>query len=73
MPQFETEPPEGSPPRVLRATDAADAVRRALSLPPETPVAIGDPSPRDAWAEVTAAGEPAGRVRPHARMRFRRD
>ena len=73
MPQFETEPPGGGPPAVLRATDAADAVRRALGLPPETPVDLGAPAPRDAWAEATAGGAPAGRVRPHARMRFRRD
>lgn len=73
MPQFETEPPGGGPPVVLRATDAQDAVRRARSLPPEAPVEIGVPSLRDAWAEATSQGTPAGRVRPHARMRFRRD
>lgn len=72
MPQFETERP-GAPVAVVRALDPADAVRRAHGLPSEARVDIGAASARDAWAAVTVDGAAAGRVRPHARMRFRRD
>ena len=71
MPQFETERP-GEPAAVLRARDAEDAVRRAFGLPDLAVVAVGAAA-RDAWAPVTVNGASAGRVRPHARMRFRRD
>ncbi len=72
MPQFETERP-GAPAEVLRARDAADAVRRAASLLDDAVVDVADPSGPDGWCDATANGTPAGRVRPHARMRFRRD
>ncbi len=72
MPQFETERP-GAPAAVVRAQDPADAVRRTQGLSPEVRIEIGEASPRDAWAAVTVDGAAAGRVRPHARMRFRRD
>ena len=72
MPQFETERP-GKSAAVVRAADLEDAVRRAFGVPAGTVVVVGPPSPRDAWAPVVVDGAPAGRVRPHARMRFRRD
>lgn len=72
MPTFETERP-GAPPETLRARDAADAVRRAHNVPADAVVAVADPSGPDGWCEATVNGTPAGRVRPHARMRFRRD
>ncbi|HEX8386055.1 MAG TPA: hypothetical protein VF576_07725 [Rubricoccaceae bacterium] len=72
MPQFETERP-GEPALVVRALDATDAVRRAFSLPPEASVSVGPPAGPAAWSDVTVGGEAAGRVRAHARMRFRRD
>ena len=80
MPQFETErraasgaASGGADAATVRALDAADAVRRAFGLAPHAVVAVGEASPRDGWAAVTVDGAPAGRVRPHARMRFRRD
>ena len=76
MPQFETERSDASghpDAATVRALDAADAVRRAFGLAPDVAVTLGVASPRDGWATVTVDGEPAGRVRPHARMRFRRD
>ena len=72
VPQFETERP-GAPPTVARARDERDAARRAFGLGPEARLEIGPPDPRDAWRTVTLDGEPQGRLRPHARMRFRRD
>ncbi len=72
MPQFETERP-GAPAETLRARDAADAVRRAANLPADAAVAVAAPAGPDGWCEATWNGAPAGRVRPHARMRFRRD
>lgn len=72
MPQFETERP-GAPPAVVRAIDAVDAVRRAFALPSEARVEVGEAARTDGWATVTVDGDAAGRVRAHARMRFRRD
>ena len=72
MPQFETERPS-APAQTVRARDAADAVRRAAALPDTAQVEIGQPTGPDGWADATADGAPAGRVRPHHRMKFRRD
>ncbi|HEX9950364.1 MAG TPA: hypothetical protein VGB53_01225 [Rubricoccaceae bacterium] len=72
MPQFETERP-GAPNQTVRARDAADAVRRAAEVPDTAQVDIGPPTGPDGWADATIDGTPAGRVRPHARMKFRRD
>ncbi|HEX8299592.1 MAG TPA: hypothetical protein VF594_10580 [Rubricoccaceae bacterium] len=72
MPQFETERPD-APAQTVRARDAVDAVRRAAALPDAAHVMIGTPAGPEGWADVTVDGVPAGRVRPHARMKFRRD
>lgn len=72
MPQFETDRP-GAPAAVVRALDAPDAVRRAFALPPEARVEVGAPAGPAGWSDVVVEGGAAGRVRPHARMRFRRD
>jgi hypothetical protein len=74
MPQFEL---ERVGPRAInglyRGLDAIDALRRALEIDAETPVAVGESSGAAGWQEVTLDGAPAGRVRLHQRMRFRRD
>lgn len=72
MPTFETERP-GAPAETLRARDAADAVRRAAGLPADAAVDVAEPSGPDGWCDASVNGTPSGRVRPHARMRFRRD
>ena len=68
MPQFEVESASGES-QVLRARDAADACRRAGVDDPE----VSPEADVQGWREVMASGEPAGRVRDHSRMRFRRD
>ena len=68
MPQFEVESASGES-QVLRARDATDAARRAGVSDPE----VAPEADVHGWREVTASGEPAGRVREHNRMRFRRD
>lgn len=73
MPQFETERLGGAEARIGRARDAEDAVRRAFDVPAEARIQVGPPDLRDAWCAVSVDDTPAGRVRPHARMRFRRD
>ena len=72
MPQFETER-TGAEPVVARALTPEDAARRAFDVPAEAQVVVGPPDLRDAWCAVTVDGASVGRVRAHARMRFRRD
>jgi hypothetical protein len=73
MPQFELEMRETLHSGLVRGRDLEDAVRRALELGPAAPVALGDPDGAAAWREIVIGGAPAGRGRPHQRMRFRRD
>jgi hypothetical protein len=74
MPQFELE--DAGPDRfsgLVRGLDLPDAVRRALALPAGADVTAGPSAGAEGWQEVRIAGAPAGRGRPHQRMRFRRD
>ena len=68
MPQYEIETAAGES-QIVRARDESDACRRAgiddAVVAPEADV--------QGWRAVTATGDPAGRVREHNRMRFRRD
>ena len=73
MPAFEVLPPGSDAPVRLRAAAAADALRRALDLPPDAAVALDPPEAGSGWQTATADGRAAGRVRPQNRMRFRRD
>ena len=78
MPQFEVAQ-RGQEPALVRARDAADAVRRRLADGDRRPgasepaVALAEPEPGSGWQAVTVGGEPWGQVRPRDRMRFRRD
>lgn len=74
MPQYELR--EVGPGRLsglYRGRDIADAVRRALDLDAGVVIEVDPPAGGAAWQEVTVNGAPAGRVRLHQRMRFRRD
>jgi hypothetical protein len=74
MPQFELE--DVGPERVTglhRGRSAEEAILRALDRQPGTPLAVADEEDLHGWREVTIDGAPAGRVRTHQRMRFRRD
>ena len=44
-----------------------------ISTAAQAQVEIGLPTGPDGWADATADGAPTGRVRPHHRMKFRRD
>ena len=68
MPQYEYESASGES-QILRARDAADAARRAGVPDPE----VAPEADVQGWRDVSASGEPVGRVRDHNRMRFRRD
>ena len=72
VPPFETAPAH-APAQTLRARSAEDAVRQSAGLADGADVALGEPEPGSGWQSVTVGGEPWGRVRPHSRMRFRRD
>jgi hypothetical protein len=74
MPQYELD--AVGPARfsgLARGRSAEDAVRRSGGVPEAAEVALGEPDGPEAWQEVQVDGEPAGRVRAHQRMRFRRD
>ena len=74
MPQYEVE--LSRPTRIRtrqRGLDPADAVRQAADLPADAQVAVEAEADLKGWSAVTVEGEAAGRVRPHQRMRFRRD
>ena len=74
MPQYEVSE-VGRPPvsGVVRARDPEDAVRRTLGLDAECRVEIRPAEGFRGWLDVFIEGQEAGQVRPHHRMRFRRD
>lgn len=74
MPQFELEEvgPAGFSGRV-RGRTPEEAVRQAAELPEAARVEVEEETDLHGWAAVRVDGQPAGRVRLHQRMRFRRD
>lgn len=74
MPQYEL---EGVGPArftgLERGRTAEDAARRAGTIPDDQPVEVGEPEGPQSWQAVAVGGVPAGRLRLHQRMRFRRD
>jgi hypothetical protein len=58
---------------LVRARTAEDAVRSTAELSTGMVVEIAETDDPAGWCEVTIAGLPRGRLRAHARMRFRRD
>lgn len=74
MPQFEVEAswPE-SVSGLFRGRTPAEAFRRALDLPETTPLDIAEEADLHGWRAVEVDDRPAGRIRAHQRMRFRRD
>ena len=74
MPQYELDHvgPAGYEGRV-RGRTPEEAVRRATGLADEAAVIVSDDADLHGWQEVHIDGEPAGRVRLHQRMQFRRD
>ena len=58
---------------LTRGRSPEDAVRRAGGVPEESRVEVGEPEGPEEWQAVRVDGEPAGRLRAHQRMRFRRD
>jgi hypothetical protein len=74
MPQYELD--DVGPDHVsgrTRGRTPEEAVRRALDLSDETEVGVDEEADLRGWQAVRIDGEPAGRVRPHQRMQFRRD
>ena len=72
MPQYELDADDGAT-RQVRGRSPEDAVRRALGPAPGAEVSVGEAELGTGWCEVRVGGAPAGRVRPRARMTFRRD
>ncbi|MDX1420333.1 MAG: hypothetical protein R3181_10235 [Rubricoccaceae bacterium] len=56
-----------------RGRTPEEAARRAGQVPDASALAVAPEADREGWQAVTVDGVPAGRLRPHARMRFRRD
>jgi hypothetical protein len=78
MPQFELRKSEsGGDVERLRARSPEEAVRRWLDIPADEAVTFEKvPTPLEAlegWSIIRVAGRARGRIRPHQRMRFRRD
>lgn len=74
MPQFEIDPATAdATPSLVRGRDVADAVRRAAGLAEASAVEVEPTDDPAGWSDVRVDGSAWGRVRPHARMRFRRD
>jgi len=74
MPQYELD--AVGPARftgLQRGRTPEEAVRRAGQVPDDSALVIGPEADREGWQDVAVDGAPAGRVRPHQRMRFRRD
>lgn len=74
MPQYELD--NAGPVRfsgLARGRTPEDAVRRSGGVPGDAPVEIEEPEGPEGWQPVRVGGEPAGRLRAHQRMRFRRD
>lgn len=71
MPQFELEREEGL--IQVRGRSIEDALLRALQVAETASVVIDPTSDLHGWRRVSIDGEPAGRIRPFHRMRFRRD
>lgn len=74
MPQFELEgvgPSEVS--GLHRGRTPEEAVEQAAGLSPTEGMEVEEEEDLQGWRQVRVGGEPAGRVRVHQRMRFRRD
>jgi len=74
MPQFELEnvgPEKIS--RLVRGRSAEEAIRRGGGIPENAEMTIDEHTDVQRWQDVVLDGEVSGRVRPHQRMRFRRD
>lgn len=75
MPQFEMEE-VGLDRRfteLARGLSPEDAIRRALDLDASVVVDVETTADLHGWQKVQIDGRAAGRIRPHQRMRFRRD
>ncbi|HYE94883.1 MAG TPA: hypothetical protein VD962_01640 [Rubricoccaceae bacterium] len=74
MPQYEL---EGVGPAgfagLARGRTPEEAVRQAGGFPAEATIEVQPAPDPQGWHEVRASGRPAGRLRLHQRMRFRRD
>ena len=74
MPQYELEDVgPGAFSGRTRGRTPAEAVRRAAALPDAADVTVDEEADLHGWQAVHIDGEPAGRVRLHQRMQFRRD
>lgn len=78
MPQFELEDVKsGKGIERVRARSAEEAARSWLGLPEDAKVkfekADSPMEELEGWRKVIGAGVVRGRIRPHQRMRFRRD
>lgn len=74
MPQFEFESVVPAAESGLhRGRSPEDAVRRAARADDTADVQVADDEDLHGWREVRIDGIPAGRLRLHQRMRFRRD
>ncbi|NNF57171.1 MAG: hypothetical protein HKN04_02925 [Rhodothermaceae bacterium] len=74
MPQFELEQvgPDGFS-GLVRARTPEEAIRHAATLAEKCTVTLVPEADVQGWQGVQVDGAPSGRVRPHQRMRFRRD
>ncbi len=74
MPQYELDAvgPEAVSGRT-RGRTPEEAVRRAATLADEVAVEVEADTDLHGWQTVRIDGEPAGRIRLHQRMQFRRD
>ena len=78
MPQFELEDiKSGKGIERVRALTAEDAARQWLGTPDDAVVEFVRPNAAmealEGWTTIVVAGAVQGRIRPHQRMRFRRD
>ena len=74
MPQFElAQVGPGAFSGLVRGRTPEEAVRQATGMPPDAELQVSPEADVQGWQAVTMEGEPSGRVRPHQRMRFRRD
>ncbi len=58
---------------LVRGRTPDEAIRRATDVPDAVEIAVEAEADVHGWQTVLFDGAPMGRVRPHQRMRFRRD
>jgi hypothetical protein len=73
MPQYEIVSEEGGGAKLIRARNEREALRKVLLCGASDVLALEEMHDLAGWKRVIVNGSERGQIRPHHRMRFRRD